>query len=84
MDEAMNITNLYMRMLAPLSDEVKLDLIHRLSASLLRKKSKSIAIDNDLFAGITGAWNDDVSPEEEAKHIRESRRSGSTRTIKEW
>lgn len=84
MEDTIHISNMYMRMLSPLSDEVKLDLIHKLSASLLTKKTKTKTDNVDVFANLTGAWDDSVSPEEEMDIIRKSRRSGTTRIIDEW
>jgi hypothetical protein len=77
-------TDWYLRMLMPLSDEVKLDLIGKLIATMShhRKEGKKTAsADVQLFEGISGAWIDDVSPEEETRKIREARTSGVTRNI---
>ena len=75
-------SNWIMRLLSPLSDEAKLSIINRLSASLLAKGKKK---DNDsFFADITGAWDDGVSVEEATAAIRESRNSGQTRFLEDF
>ena len=67
-------SNWIMRLLSPLSDEAKLSIINRLSASLLAKGKKND--DDHFFAGIGGAWDDGVSVEDATAAIRESRNSG--------
>ena len=67
-------SNWIMRLLSPLSDEAKLSIINRLSASLLAKGKKNH--DDHFFAGISGAWDDGVSVEDATAAIRESRNSG--------
>ncbi|RHO65854.1 hypothetical protein DW083_19995 [Parabacteroides sp. AF48-14] len=84
MEDTVKITDMYMKILSPLSDEIKLDLISKLSASLLRKRSRVKSLDTNLFSGLSGAWEDDLTPEEETELIKGSFRSGSTRIIKEW
>lgn len=74
-------SNWIMRLLSPLSDEVKLSIINRLSASLLTKGKKKD--DDSFFADISGAWDDGVSVEDATATIRESRSSGKTRFIDE-
>ena len=67
-------SNWIMRLLSPLSDEAKLSIINRLSASLLAKGKRND--DDHFFAGISGAWDDGVSVEDATAAIRESRNSG--------
>ena len=74
--------NWIMRLLSPLSDEAKLSIINRLSASLLSKSKKKD--DDQFFAGISGAWDDGVSVEEVTDAIRESRISGRTRMLDDF
>ncbi len=79
-----NPTDWYMRMLTPLSPEMKLDLIGRLSASLrntviLTTKQESKA--DNFFSSLSGAWDDGTSVEDEMRNIRESRTSNTTRNI---
>lgn len=69
----------YMKLLSPLSPDIKLDLISKLSESLKEKIStKSVSHSSDFFNTLSGAWEDDT-PVEEAKLIRESRTSNKTR-----
>lgn len=70
----------YMKLLSPLSPDIKLDLISKLSESLKEKIStKSVSHSSDFFNTLSGAWEDDTPVEEEAKLIRESRTSNKTR-----
>ena len=80
---ANHITDWYLRMLYPLSDETKLDLISKLTASMSHKRNKVVA-DENFFDELTGAWDDGVSPEEEMKSLRESRSFGHTRTLEDF
>jgi len=59
-----NRTRRYMQMLTPLDSEMKLAIINQLSASML-KNDKPKRAGLEIFDGITGAWNDDISPEED-------------------
>lgn len=77
---AIDKTNWFMKMLAPLSRDIKLSIISRLSASLIEERKRHRAKDS-FFDGLTGAWIDDVSPEAETERIRSSRVSGVTRNI---
>ena len=72
-----------MRLLAPQSREVKLDLISRLSASLIKKTRKSHN-DMSFFDQLTNAWDDGTSAEEEIACIKKARTSGVTRTLAEF
>ena len=64
--------NIYWNMLKDLSAEVKLDLISRLSNSLLSKKSKAREEEN-WVADFIGKWQDTRSAEEIVNDIREAR-----------
>jgi len=75
-------SNWIMRLLSPLSDEAKLSIINRLSASLLAKGKRND--DDHFFAGISGAWDDGVSVEDATAAIRESRNFGETRIIDDF
>ena len=55
--------NIYWNMLKDLSAEVKLDLISRLSNSLLNKKSKTLD-EGKWVAEFIGKWQDSRSTEE--------------------
>lgn len=75
-------SNWIMRLLSPLSDEAKLSIINRLSASLLTKGKRKD--DDRFFAEISGAWDDGVSVEDATAAIRESRNSGKTRVLEDF
>lgn len=75
-------SNWIMRLLSPLSDEAKLSIINRLSASLLAKGKKKD--EEGFFVGISGAWEDGVSVEDATAAIRESRNSGETRFLDDF
>ena len=75
-------SNWIMRLLSPLSDEAKLSIINRLSASLLTKGKRKD--DDRFFAEISGAWDDGVSVEDATAAIRESRNSGRTRVLEDF
>lgn len=67
----------YWNLLKNLSEEVKLRLIARLSASLVKPSEKTTSNVADKYYG---AWSDDCSAEEMAENLRSARVSG-TRTI---
>lgn len=82
----LNITDWYMKILNPLSSEVKLNLINRLSESVLKErlsahKSKKKSADSVFFESLSDSWDDGTTPEEEMQYIRESRQSNITREI---
>ena len=79
---AYNTVDWYMRMLAHQMKEVKLDLISRLSASMIEGEQNP-KNDMSFFDGLTNAWDDGVSPEEEMRIIRESRKHSRTRKIED-
>ena len=80
---AVEKTDWLMRLLALQSPDVKLNLINRLSASLIKERRKK-KVDMSFFDELTNAWADGISPEEETKNIREARTSGATRTIEDF
>ena len=65
---AIEHTDWLMRLLSLQSKEEKLVIINRLSASLLKKKRRKSA-DMCFFDGLTNAWDDGTSVEEEVKRI---------------
>lgn len=92
MEQALNPTDWYMKLLAPLSPDMKLDLIGRLLDSLKEKKAlpgKNIptSADSRLYARkkallnkVNGAWCDDeLTAAEEIKQVHEARVQGRTR-----
>jgi len=79
---ALEKTNWLMRMLSPMSSEMKLNIINLLSASMM-KKEKRKKVDMSFFNGLSNAWDNGVSTEEEMQAIRNARTSGTTRTIDE-
>lgn len=84
MEQALNPADWYMKLLAPLSPDIKLDLISRLSESLKEKNvvsGKTISESSDFFESLSDAWDDGISVEEEVEKIRGSRTSNKTRVI---
>lgn len=84
--QTLNITDWYMKILNPLSSEVKLNLINRLSESVLKErlsvhKPKKQIANSLFFDSLSDSWDDGSTPEEETKNIRESRSSNVTRNI---
>lgn len=87
MEQALNPVDWYMKLLAPLSPDIKLDLISKLSESLKDTHTHSKKISSkssDFFSALSGAWEDDTSVEDEVRKIRESRTSNQTRIIDEF
>ena len=72
----------YTRMLMPLERNIKLTIISRLSASLVENEASKT--DSGFFDGLTGAWDDGVSPEDEAASIRSARTQGATRVLEDF
>ena len=70
----------YFSMLAPLSKEVKLGIISRLSASLTEKSVRK-RTDMSFFDGLNNSWDDGTPAEEEISRIHEARTSGITRHL---
>lgn len=84
MEQALNPADWYMKLLAPLSPDVKLDIISKLSESLKEKRTfsrKTASKSSNIFEALSGAWEDDTSVEEEVEKIRGSRTSNQTRVI---
>lgn len=84
MEQALNPADWYMKLLAPLSPDIKLDLISKLSESLKEKNvfsGKTMSESSDFFESLSGAWDDGISVEEEVEKIRGSRTSNKTRVI---
>lgn len=77
-----NKVNWYVRLLLPLSRKMKLDIINRLTASMLTKKKKKK--NEKVFDGLNNSWCDEVSAEEEIKSIRNARTSNTTRLIEDF
>ena len=69
-------------LLAAQSREVKLDIISKLSASLTHKLKKDNA--ENFFDGLTNAWVDGTTAEDDIKYIHEARTSGLTRSLADF
>ncbi len=65
-------SNAYWNLLKDLSSEIKLDLISRLSASLLKRKTTD---DAHWFSEFAGQWKDSRSADEIVSDMREARTS---------
>ncbi len=76
-----SITDMYMGMLSSLSNDAKLDLIGKLTASM-RKKNKPAACTSDVFACFHEDWGGERSPEEIADDLRKSHTF--TREVEPW
>ena len=72
MDDTLNLPNenIYWNMLKDLSNEAKLELIARLSNSLLHQEAKTKISASSFY----GVWRDDDVPEDLAEEIKVSRR----------
>ena len=72
MDDTLNLPNenIYWNMLKDLSNEAKLELIARLSNSLLHQEVKTKISARSFYGG----WRDDDVPEDLAEEIKVSRR----------
>ena len=73
----------YLRMLLPLNGRSKLDIINKLSASLL-SSTKTKKVDSHFFDGLSNAWDDGKSPEEEVESLMQARRSGVSRQLRDF
>lgn len=72
----------YFERLKSLSNEAKLRLIHRLTASMLDHADTAAESDKDSsLSRLFGIWNDGPTAEEVINEIRSSRTSGVTRHI---
>lgn len=73
MDETVKLTNSYWEILKSLSDEVKLRLATRLTASVVESKSKEKDITEEMINKYSGTWKDSRSTEEIINDIYNSR-----------
>ena len=75
METSINLTNYYWDLLKSLSDDVKLRLATRLTASVLEhRKDEAIAdLTEEMLAKHAGKWIDDRSAEEIISDMRKSR-----------
>ncbi len=70
----------FARMISPCQKEVKLALINKLSADLLKGEEKD-DVDMSIFDGLSNSWDDGLSVEEETEKIRAARVQGVSRMI---
>ena len=70
-----NPNNIYWNLLKNLNDEVKLDLICRLSASLMASNEKKESSVSNWAVRLSGRWNDRRDTAEIIDDIRSSRTS---------
>lgn len=77
MNVSAKLTNNYLNMLFPLSDEMKIYIINKLSESLMTKK------DNSKIEELFGAWKDNRTAEDIIADIRNHRMTG-TRQIESF
>lgn len=72
MDTTASLPNDYWRLVKDLSDDMKIELISRLSDSLLRSRRRNQELSASRFYGV---WKDDdmADADELAKEIKESR-----------
>lgn len=68
-----SITDIYMDALSSLSDNEKLDLISKLTNSIIKDKKKKKAKDIHVFDCFHTDWGGDGTPEEIAEYLRKSR-----------
>lgn len=75
METSINLTNYYWDLLKSLSDDVKLRLATRLTASVLehRKDEATTDLTEKMLAKHAGKWIDDRSAEEIISDMRKSR-----------
>ncbi len=74
MEQALNPVDWYMKLLAPLSPDIKLDLISKLSESLKTRihiQRNHVQIFR-FFGALSGAWEDETSVEDEVQKIRKA------------
>jgi len=77
---AMRNADWLMRLLSLQSREVRQSILEYLSISL-KKEKPTKKPDMSFFDGLSNAWDDEPSPEEEIASIRKARTSGETRNI---
>lgn len=73
MGTTISITDIYMDALSSLSDKEKLDLISKLTNSIIKTKKKSKVKDIHAFDCFHKDWGGDGTPEEIADDLRKSR-----------
>lgn len=78
MTGAISITDMYMSVLSSLSNDDKLALIEKLSASMRAKSGKNKEVETDPFACYKGDWTGDFS----ADGLKESRTFN--RNVENW
>ncbi|MBQ7984804.1 MAG: hypothetical protein IJ250_04115 [Bacteroidales bacterium] len=83
MTGTLEATDWYMRFLNPLSSEIKISLIKRLSESLLDQTAfeEDFAPDDDIFSEFSSSWQDGLSARQETELIRNARQFNATRKI---
>ncbi|MBR1668163.1 MAG: hypothetical protein IJ693_12275 [Bacteroidaceae bacterium] len=74
---------LYWGMLKRLNDKTKRELAVLLVNSIGRSTSTTKNTKN-FFDGLSNAWDDGISPEEEMENIRNARTSGISRILEEF
>ncbi len=79
---SIDIVDMYMGVLASLSNDAKLDLIGKLTASMRHSKTKVESVPEDVFSCFHTDWGGGDSPEEIAKKLRQSR--NYNREIELW
>lgn len=75
MNETVKLTNSYWEVLKSLSDEVKLRLATKLTASVLESKTKEKDITEEMISKYSGTWKDSRSTEEIISDIYNARSS---------
>lgn len=73
MGTTVSITDIYMDALSSLSNKEKLDLISKLSNSIIKNKKKNKVKDIHVFDCFHTDWGGDGTPEEIADDLRKSR-----------
>lgn len=75
MDDTVKLTDSYWEMLKSLSDEVKLRLATRLTASVVAAKSKNVDRTEEMLEKHLGVWKDNRSTEQIVEEMRAERRN---------
>lgn len=70
MDETLKITETYWERLKSLSDDIKLRLATRLTASVIAKKAPCKDVTEEMIEKHLGKWKDERSAEEIIKDLR--------------
>ena len=82
-DASPSASSLYWGMLKGLNDKTKRELAVLLINSIGRSASVTTKKEH-FFDGLSNAWDDGISPEEEMDSIRKARTSGITRNLEEF